>query len=93
MVVLSYLCFTFNGTQIDTSHMTIRSFALRSIALAAVVCLGQLSAEVEPNRLFTDGAVLQRGRKLPVWGTANDGEKVTVEFNGQKAETVTKDGK
>lgn len=33
--------------------------------------------------VFTDNAVLQQGVKLPVWGTASAGEKVTVQFAGQ----------
>ena len=33
--------------------------------------------------VFTDNAVLQQGVKLPVWGTALAGEKVTVHFDGQ----------
>ena len=50
-------------------------------------------ANVKPNSLFSDNAVLQRGMSLPVWGTARDGEKVTVEFAGQKVSTTAKDGK
>jgi sialate O-acetylesterase len=65
---------------------------LSVLALAAVVC-GSLNADVKPNPLFTDGAVLQRGQTVPVWGTARDGEKVTVEFAGQKVGTTAADGK
>ena len=50
-------------------------------------------ALVKPNSLFSNNMVLQRGVSVPIWGTANDGEKVTVEFNGQKVTTVAKDGK
>lgn len=50
-------------------------------------------AEVKPNPLFTDGAVLQRGQKIPVWGTARDGEKVTVEIQGQKVSATATGGK
>ena len=50
-------------------------------------------AEVLPNPLFSDGAVLQRNIAVPVWGTAKDGEKVTVQFAGQSVSTVAKDGK
>ena len=33
---------------------------------------------------FTDGAVLQRGMKVPVWGTVSPAKgKVTVKFAGQ----------
>lgn len=60
---------------------------------AAALSSGFLQAEVKPNPLFTDGAVLQRGQVVPVWGTANDGEKVRVEFGSQKVETTAKDGK
>jgi len=59
----------------------------------AAVSGGFLHAEVKPNPLFTDGAVLQQGQAIPVWGTAADGEEVTVEIAGQKASTTAKDGK
>lgn len=57
----------------------------------AVTCRGY--AAVSPNSLFSDNAVLQRECVLPVWGTAQDGEKVTVEFAGQKVSTLATDGK
>ena len=50
-------------------------------------------AFVKPNSLFSNNMVLQRGVTVPIWGTANDGERVTVEFYGQKVFTVAKDGK
>jgi sialate O-acetylesterase len=50
-------------------------------------------ANVKPNSLFTNNAVFQRGVEVPVWGKADDNEKVTVEFNGQKLETVAVNGK
>ncbi|NQX02685.1 sialate O-acetylesterase [bacterium] len=52
-----------------------------------------LFADVTPNPLFSDGAVLQRDHPVPVWGTARDGEKVTVEFENQKLGTTAADGK
>ena len=51
-----------------------------------------LWAEVTPNSLFADGAVLQRGREVPVWGTAGEGEKVTVEFADQKHSSTATGG-
>ena len=55
---------------------------------------GGARAEVQPNPLFTEGAVLQRGVNLPVWGTAKAGEKITVEFCGKTvAVTAAADGK
>jgi sialate O-acetylesterase len=65
----------------------------RLLLLGATLSSGLLHAEVKPNVLFTDGAVLQRGQNIPVWGTANDGEKVTVDFAGQTATTTAQGGK
>jgi sialate O-acetylesterase len=69
----------------------------REIALGALVGLAALlgspaGAEVKPHGLFTDGAVLQQGMKVPVWGTASDGEKVTVSFRDQKVSTTAQGG-
>ncbi len=58
----------------------------------AVLASGSLYAEVKPNPLFTDGAVLQRGQAVPVWGTARDGEKVAVEFGTQTVSTTAANG-
>ncbi len=52
-----------------------------------------LFATVKPNSLFTDNVVLQREVQVPIWGTAADGESVTVTFNGQTQTTVAKNGK
>jgi sialate O-acetylesterase len=49
--------------------------------------------EVRPNPLFSNNAVLQQQAEVPVWGTARDGESVTVEFQDQKATTTAIDGK
>lgn len=55
----------------------------------ALVCLGaSASADVIPAPLFTDNAVLQRDKPVPVWGTAVAGEKVSVTFAGQTASTT-----
>jgi sialate O-acetylesterase len=35
-------------------------------------------ADVKPNQLFSDHAVLQSGMVVPVWGTADPGERVRV---------------
>ncbi len=52
------------------------------------------TAEVKMPALFGDNMVLQRDMKVPVWGLAGAGEKVTVTFAGQSVSTVAgKDGK
>jgi len=63
------------------------------LGLAAGLFARSASADVKPHPLFTDHAVLQQGRTLPVWGWAADGEKVTVRLAGQEASTEAKDGK
>ena len=69
------------------------SRSLSASLLLAIVALPSAWAEVKPSALFSDNAVLQQGVDVPVWGTARDGETVTVEFAGQKATTTAKDGK
>jgi sialate O-acetylesterase len=61
----------------------------------ALVCLGApLRADVVPAPLFTDNAVLQREKPIPVWGKAAAGEKVSVSFAGQTLSTTADaDGK
>jgi len=48
---------------------------------------------VRPNGLFRSGAVLQRGVPLPIWGTAGDGMKISVQFGGQNVTTTASGGK
>ena len=50
-------------------------------------------AEVRPNPMFSDGAVFQQGAPVPVWGTAREGEKVTVKFEDQQVTAVASEGK
>jgi sialate O-acetylesterase len=47
---------------------------------------------VELNPLFQDNAVLQCDARVPVWGAARDGEKITVTFAGQNVSTVATNG-
>lgn len=55
----------------------------------ALLCLGaHLHANVVPAPLFTDNAVLQRDKPIPVWGTADAGEKVAVTFAGETVATT-----
>jgi sialate O-acetylesterase len=63
--------------------------ALFRAAVAAVVVLvfsyPPARAEVKPHGLFSDGVVLQRGNKVPIWGTADPGETVAVSwYQGDK---------
>lgn len=67
------------------------SLAAFSVWLLAVVAL---QADVKLASPFTSHMVLQREMKVPVWGTAEAGEQVTVEFASQKVSaTAGTDGK
>ena len=57
----------------------------------AVLAVG---AEVRLNGLFDNSMVLQRETTVPIWGTADAGEEILVEFAGQRKTTVAdSDGK
>jgi sialate O-acetylesterase len=45
-------------------------------------------ADVVPAFVFSDNAVLQREKPIPIWGTADAGEKVSVSFAGHTAATT-----
>ena len=45
-------------------------------------------ADVRLSPLFSAGAVLQRDRAVPVWGTADVGEAVTVAIHGVSAQAI-----
>ena len=58
------------------------------VALGLTSLVFSASAKIELGTPFTDHAVLQRGREVPVWGQAEPGRKVTVEFAGNAVSTV-----
>ena len=55
-----------------------------SVVLVVVVCACAAQAEVTVSKMFGDHMILQRDIEVPVWGWADPGEEVTVEFGGQK---------
>jgi sialate O-acetylesterase len=63
--------------------------------LLTAPCLGAssvMAAKLTPAPLFSDHMVLQAGMPTPVWGAADAGATVTVEFAGQ-TKTATADDK
>jgi len=63
-------------------------------ALSSILVVTAATADVTVNRMFGDHMVLQRDMPVPIWGTAEAGEKVTVSYRDQKKEiTADKDGK
>ena len=68
----------------------------RYACLAGFVALASstsLRADVRLPALFTDHMVLQQSAPVPVWGWADDGERVTVEMGNQKVAAIAKGGK
>ncbi len=63
-----------------------------TLTLIAALLLAPLAAlhaaELKLPTLFTDHMVLQRDKAVSVWGWANVGDKVTVEFAGQSKTTT-----
>jgi sialate O-acetylesterase len=71
--------------------MKISRSLFSSIVFAA--CLGTaVMADVRLPDVIGSSMVLQQKQKVPVWGTAEPGEAVTVQFGKQK-KTVVADGK
>lgn len=62
------------------------------IFCAAIFAIATTGLSVELNPLFQDNAVLQCDRQVPVWGTAREGEKITVSFAGQEVSTTATNG-
>lgn len=58
------------------------------------VCASVAQAAVKMPTLFSDNMVLQCDNPVPIWGWADPGEKVTVEFAGrQETTSADKNGK
>jgi sialate O-acetylesterase len=53
------------------------------LLLVALSLISETQAKIKLPYIFADHAVLQTEQPVPVWGTADPGEKVTVEFAGQ----------
>jgi len=64
-----------------------------SLIVILMLVSGIANAAVKPHGIFVDHMVLQRESPIPVFGTAEAGEAVTVEFGGQSlSNTADKDG-
>jgi sialate O-acetylesterase len=70
-----------------------RTALLPSLAVLAMAASAAFAA-VTPASPFTSHMVLQREMAVPIWGRAEPGEKVTVEFEGKtKTTRAGSDGK
>src|SRR5262249_35232855 len=69
---------------------------LRSVLfllIFALVSAISARADVKLPQLISDSMVLQQGIAVPLWGWADEGESVTVQFQGQKVTAAARDGK
>lgn len=65
-----------------------------SLALLLTPFAALHAADFKVAAVFSDHMVLQRDKPVPIWGWGDAGEKVTVEFGGQKKlATAGQDGK
>ena len=63
-------------------------------SLGLLLCASPLVADVKLASPFTDHMVLQRDMPVPVWGWADPGERISVNFAGQNpTATAGADGK
>jgi len=65
---------------------------IKKLILLFLLCEWSAFADLKPGPLFTDNMVLQRDKPVVIWGTAEPGETVTVEFAGQTKSGVARDG-
>lgn len=67
------------------------NFTMKSLAKYIFFCLisitGQSFAKIKLPRLISDGMVLQQNTTLKVWGWANKGEIVELQFNNKTYQT------
>lgn len=70
-----------------------RILLLLIIAVAVGISAVSAFATVKPMSMFSSNAVFQRGIPIPVWGTGDNGEEVSVEFKDQVVTTKTVGGK
>lgn len=64
---------------------------MRLVLLCGLIAGFSVQAELWLPSLFSDNMMFQREKPAPVWGTETPGATVTVEFAGQKKETVAND--
>lgn len=57
---------------------------MKHLFTALLMCALGAQAALTTGPLFTDNMVLQRDKPVVVWGIADAGESVTVEFAGQQ---------
>jgi sialate O-acetylesterase len=68
-------------------------FRLASGFAAAIILCAAAEGAVTPHALFSAGAVLQQKANVPVWGTTDQKDEVTVTIAGQKVSATPAEGR
>lgn len=58
------------------------------LLICLVVVSTQVQAELRVPHIFGDNMVLQREKPVTIWGWADAGKQITVDFSGQRKECV-----
>ncbi|WP_405563429.1 sialate O-acetylesterase [Polaribacter sp. Asnod6-C07] len=59
------------------------------VLFLSITCFTLNAQSLKLANIFGDHMVLQREKKLPVWGTSTPNEKITVKFDGQTKRTTS----
>jgi sialate O-acetylesterase len=76
-----------------TGRMNSRRFLTHSIVLTCLATAALARGEVRVAPLFSDSMVLQQDVPAPIWGWADDGEVVTVQFRGRRTSATARNNK
>jgi len=68
-------------------------FRLAGGVAALFIMMRTAEAAVTPHALFSEGAVLQQKANVPVWGTTDQKDDVTVSIAGQKITATPAEGR
>jgi sialate O-acetylesterase len=69
------------------------SILLAALLGATATSSLQATASVRLPAIFSDNAVLQQGREIPIWGWCEGDQTVTVEFRGKAYQTESQNGR
>lgn len=73
---------------IPEMRTSVFAFVLLGLGVVPPLAFADANRPIEPSPLFSDGAVLQRDRAIPMWGAAAPQAKVEVSFRKQSVSTV-----
>jgi len=88
-----YSAFLYPTPTPGSNYMSISRFALRAsspllLGILAAFAPAASAADLVLAPVFGDHAVLQRGKPVPVWGSASPSDSITVTFHGASAKTT-----